>query len=143
MDFKWNAKKFFFNVTGLSLSNRKQQNVFSYRRPHPSTLIFISFTPVFLFQVLMELRRHQSELRTIMQKNKRAAETLLEKAQKEMKRQELKQRAKVVDAEVMDSFRKVTAAKQKKRNLTKKEKDTAWKALRDRESILKLLDSQK
>ena len=91
----------------------------------------------------MELRRHQSELRTIMQKNKRAAETLLEKAQKEMKRQELKQRAKVVDAEVMDSFRKVTAAKQKKRNLTKKEKDTAWKALRDRESILKLLDSQK
>ena len=91
----------------------------------------------------MELRRHQSELRTIMQKNKRAAETLLEKAQKEMKRQELKQRAKVVDAEVMDSFRKVTAAKQKKRNLTKKEKDIAWKALRDRESILKLLDSQK
>ena len=91
----------------------------------------------------MELRRHQSELRTIMLKNKRAAEALLEKAQKEMKRQELKQRAKVVDAEVMDSFRKVTAAKQKKRNLTKKEKDTAWKALRDRESILKLLDSQK
>eukprot|EP00112_Aurelia_sp_Birch-Aquarium-sp1_P015800 Seg353.5 transcript_id=Seg353.5/GoldUCD/mRNA.D3Y31 product="Transcriptional adapter 3-A" protein_id=Seg353.5/GoldUCD/D3Y31 len=94
-------------------------------------------------EVLMELRRHQSELRTIMQKNKRAAETLLDKAQKEMQRQELKQRAKVVDAEVMDSFRKVTAAKQKKRNLTKKEKDTAWKALRDRESILKLLDSQK
>jgi len=94
-------------------------------------------------EVLMELRRHQSELKALAQKNKRSAEALLEKAQKEMQKQELRQRAKVIDAEVMECFRKVTAAKQKKRNLTKKERDMAWKALRDRESILKLLDNQK
>lgn len=91
----------------------------------------------------MELRRHQSELKALVQKNKQAAESLLEKAKKEMQKQELRQRAKVADAEVMDCFRKVTAAKQKKRNLTKKEKDLAWKVLRDRESILKLLDNQR
>ncbi len=78
-----------------------------------------------------------------MQKNKRTAEMLLVKAQKEMQKQELKQRAKVIDAEVVDAFRKITAAKQKKKGLTKKEKDSAWKSLRDRESILKLLDTQK
>ena len=94
-------------------------------------------------QVLIELRRHQNELKALMQKNKRAAISLLDKAKKEMQKQELKQRAKVIDAEVMDSFRKVMAAKQKKRSLTKKERDVAWKALRDRESILKLLDTQK
>ena len=91
----------------------------------------------------MELRRHQSELKALVQKNKRSAEALLEKAQKEMQKQELRQRAKVIDAEVMECFRKVTAAKQKKRNLTKKERDMAWKSLRDRESILKRLDNQK
>jgi len=32
------------------------------------------------------------------------------------------------------------AARQKKRTPTKKEKDQAWKALKERESILKLLD---
>ncbi|MGH0126464.1 UNVERIFIED_CONTAM: hypothetical protein FKN15_028311 [Acipenser sinensis] len=42
--------------------------------------------------------------------------------------------------EVMDAFRKIMAARQKKRTPTKKEKDQAWKALKERESILKLLD---
>eukprot|EP00794_Sanderia_malayensis_P016861 gene16861-18563_t len=94
-------------------------------------------------EVLLELKRHQSELRTVMQKNKCTAEALLVKAQKEMQKQELKQRAKVIDAEVMDAFRRITAAKQKKKSISKKEKDNALKSLRDRESILKLLDSQK
>ena len=78
-----------------------------------------------------------------MQKNKLTAEMLLEQAQKEMQKQELKQRAKVIDAEVMDAFRRIAAAKQKKKGLSKKERDSAWKSLRDRESLLKLLDSQK
>ncbi len=35
----------------------------------------------------------------------------------------------------------MASAKQKKRPITKKEKDLAWKALRDREAIVKQLDT--
>lgn len=47
---------------------------------------------------------------------------------------------RIADNEVMDAFRKIMAARQKKRTPTKKEKDQAWKSLKERESILKLLD---
>lgn len=62
-------------------------------------------------------------------------------AKEELKKQELRQRVRIADNEVMDAFRKIMAARQKKRTPTKKEKDQAWKALKERESILKLLDS--
>ena len=41
---------------------------------------------------------------------------------------------------MLDNYRKMAAAKLKKRPVTKKEKDAAWKALRDREAIVKQLD---
>lgn len=61
-------------------------------------------------------------------------------AKEEMRKQELRQRVRVADNEVMEGFRRIMAARQKKRTPTKKEKDQAWKALKERESILKLLD---
>ncbi|KFV78420.1 Transcriptional adapter 3, partial [Struthio camelus australis] len=61
-------------------------------------------------------------------------------AKEELHRQELRQRVRMADNEVMDAFRKIMAARQKKRTPTKKEKDQAWKTLKERESILKLLD---
>lgn len=61
-------------------------------------------------------------------------------AKEEMRKQELRQRVRVADNEVMEAFRRIMAARQKKRTPTKKEKDQAWKALKERESILKLLD---
>lgn len=42
---------------------------------------------------------------------------------------------------MVDIYRKMAAAKQKKRPITKKEKDQAWKVLRDREAIVKQLDT--
>ncbi|CAO2606137.1 Transcriptional adapter 3 [Lemmus lemmus] len=64
----------------------------------------------------------------------------LQLAKEEVSRQELRQRVRMADNEVMDAFRKIMAARQKKRTPTKKEKDQAWKTLKERESILKLLD---
>lgn len=61
-------------------------------------------------------------------------------AKEEMRKQDLRQRVRVADNEVMEGFRRIMAARQKKRTPTKKEKDQAWKALKERESILKLLD---
>ena len=41
----------------------------------------------------------------------------------------------------MDAFRKIQTARQKKRTPTKKERDAALKAIKDREGIIKTLES--
>ena len=41
----------------------------------------------------------------------------------------------------IDYYRRIMAAKQKKRSPTKKERDAAAKALRDRETLIKQLDA--
>ena len=40
----------------------------------------------------------------------------------------------------MEQYQRVSLARQKKRTLMKKEKDSAWKALRDREHLIKQLE---
>ncbi|XP_048404059.1 transcriptional adapter 3 isoform X1 [Stegostoma tigrinum] len=92
-------------------------------------------------EVLAELRKRQAELKAISTHNRAKKQELLRLAKEELKKQELRQRVRIADNEVMDAFRKIMAARQKKRTPTKKEKDQAWKALKERESILKLLDS--
>ncbi|KAM4722622.1 transcriptional adapter 3 isoform 5-T6 [Rhinophrynus dorsalis] len=91
-------------------------------------------------EVLAELRKRQAELKALSAHNRAKKQELLRLAKEEMHRQELRQRVRMADNEVMDAFRKIMAARQKKRTPTKKEKDQAWKALKERESILKLLD---
>lgn len=90
-------------------------------------------------EVLAELKRHQNELRVLMAKNRQQKLELSRLTQEEIRRQELKHRAQVADAEVMEWFRKMMACKQKRKSPTKKEKDAAWKALREREAILRVL----
>lgn len=90
-------------------------------------------------EVLAELKRHQNELRVLMEKNRQHKLELSKLTQEEMRRQELKHRAQVADAEVMEWFRKMMTLKQKRKSPTKKEKDAAWKALREREAILRVL----
>lgn len=90
-------------------------------------------------EVLSELKRHQNELRALMAKNRQQKMELLKLTQEEIKKQELKHRAQVADAEVMEWFRKMMAGKQKRKSPSKKEKEAAWKALREREAILRVL----
>jgi len=90
-------------------------------------------------EVLTELKRHQNELRVLMAKNRQQKMELTKLTQEEIRRQELKHRAQVADAEVMEWFRKMMACKQKRKSPTKKEKEAAWKALREREAILRVL----
>uniref|UniRef100_A0A7M4FFR2 Transcriptional adaptor 3 n=1 Tax=Crocodylus porosus TaxID=8502 RepID=A0A7M4FFR2_CROPO len=91
-------------------------------------------------EVLAELRKRQAELKALSAHNRAKKHDLLRLAKEELHRQELRQRVRMADNEVMDAFRKIMAARQKKRTPTKKEKDQAWKTLKERESILKLLD---
>ncbi|XP_016147669.1 transcriptional adapter 3-like [Sinocyclocheilus grahami] len=91
-------------------------------------------------EVLAELQKRQAELKALTAHNRSRKQELLKLAREEMRKQELRQRVRVADNEVMEAFRRIMAARQKKRTPTKKEKDQAWKALKERESILKLLD---
>ncbi|MEQ2204704.1 transcriptional adaptor 3 [Xenoophorus captivus] len=91
-------------------------------------------------EVLAELQKRQAELKALIAHNRARKQELLRLAKEEMRKQELRQRVRVADNEVMEGFRRIMAARQKKRTPTKKEKDQAWKALKERESILKLLD---
>ena len=91
-------------------------------------------------EVLAELRKRQAELKALSAHNRTKKHDLLRLVKEEVSRQELRQRVRMADNEVMDAFRKIMAARQKKRTPTKKEKDQAWKTLKERESILKLLD---
>ncbi|XP_066553737.1 transcriptional adapter 3 isoform X2 [Amia ocellicauda] len=91
-------------------------------------------------EVLAELHKRQAELKALSTHNRARKQDLLRLAREETSRQELRQRVRVSDNEVMEAFRRIMAARQKKRTPTKKEKEQAWRALRERESILKLLD---
>ena len=66
---------------------------------------------------------------------------LMKAAKEEMARQEVRNKLQQADNEVMEAYRKITAARSKKKPPTKKEREQAWKALKEREIILRQLES--
>ena len=92
-------------------------------------------------EVLDELKRCQRELKTLSAKNQTQIKKLLNSAKKELTRQEVNHKLEVADLEVIEAHRRIFSAKQKKRPPTKKEKESAKKAIKDREQILKQLQS--
>ncbi|XP_050402924.1 transcriptional adapter 3-B [Patella vulgata] len=91
-------------------------------------------------EILAEIRKKQSELRLLCQRNIIITRQLYCKAKEQMARQEMKKKLAAADAEVMEAYRKIQTAKQKKKTPTKKEKDAAFKALKERASIMKALE---
>ena len=58
-----------------------------------------------------------------------------------MARQELRNKLSHADQDVMEAYKKISTARSKKKPPTKKEREQAWKALKEREIILKQLES--
>lgn len=92
-------------------------------------------------EILNELIKCQNELKLLSSKNEATLKFLLDVAKKDVYKQELDSKLKEVDQEVMSIYRKILCAKQKKRSLTKKEKDAATKALKEREVIVKQINA--
>lgn len=92
-------------------------------------------------EILQELKRCQNELKLLSAHNVQQLKRLLKLANEEMVRQDLKRKLQQVDNEVIEMYRKVIAAKQKKKPLSKKEQETVWKALKDRDALLKSIDN--
>ncbi|BFZ03911.1 hypothetical protein BsWGS_06950 [Bradybaena similaris] len=91
-------------------------------------------------EVLAELRKKQQELRAISQQNVNILKSLYRQGQEDIARQQLKTKLLAADSEVMEAYRKIQLARQKKKSPTKKEKETIAKVLKDRESIIRALE---
>jgi len=92
-------------------------------------------------EILAELERCQAELRAVSAHNHTQLKRLVKLAREEMSRQEIRNKLAETDEEVKEAYTKIAAANIKKRSPTKKEKDTAWKSIKDREAIIKQLES--
>ena len=92
-------------------------------------------------EILNELTRCQEELKAVAQHNQMQLRRLVKSAREEMARQEIRERLSEADKEVCEAYKKIALARSKKKSPSKKEKDVAWKALKDRETILKQLES--
>lgn len=92
-------------------------------------------------EILRELIQAQNELKMVSEQNKSQLEMLLSKAKLDMARQEIQEKLKVVDEEVIETYRKITALKSKKKSPSKKERDAAIKALKERDELIQQLDS--
>ena len=92
-------------------------------------------------EILDELKRCQHELKALASKNQSHLKKLLALAKKEMTRQEIKRKLEAADTEVIEAYRRICCAKQKKRSPTKKEREFARKALKERDLIVRQLES--
>ncbi|KAI1289978.1 Transcriptional adapter 3 [Halotydeus destructor] len=92
-------------------------------------------------EILRELTRCQNELRLVQSYNQSQLKLLLTHAKTDLSKQEIKKKLQVTDGEVNEIYRRFVQAKQKKKLITKKEKEQAVKALKDRESLVRQLDS--
>ncbi|XP_050734643.1 transcriptional adapter 3-B-like isoform X2 [Eriocheir sinensis] len=91
-------------------------------------------------EILMELKRCQTELRAVSNHNVSQLTRLLNLARDSLVRHDLKKRLRDADQKVLEAYRTIAAARQKKKTPSKKDKDIAWKAIKDREAIVRQLD---
>lgn len=82
-------------------------------------------------EILAEIKKCQTELTAVRKENCRNLKNLIGLCKQEMIRLNLKKQLDQVDAECIDIYKKMVAAKQKKRPITKKEKDDAWRAINE------------
>ncbi|XP_011696496.1 PREDICTED: transcriptional adapter 3-B [Wasmannia auropunctata] len=94
-------------------------------------------------EIFAEIKRCQQELTALSNHNVTQLKRLLNLAQEESKRQALKRKISVADNEVIEHYKKLTLAKQRKVPLTRKDHEKAWACLRERENLLEQLNVTK
>ncbi|KAI5642099.1 histone acetyltransferases subunit 3 domain-containing protein [Phthorimaea operculella] len=82
-------------------------------------------------EILAEIKKCQTELTAVRKDNCRNLKNLIQLCKQEMIRLNLKKQLDQVDMECIEIYKKMVAAKQKKRPITKKEKEDAWKAINE------------
>lgn len=82
-------------------------------------------------EILAEIKKCQTELTAIRKDNCKNVKNLIGLCKQEMIRLNLKKQLDQVDLECIETYKKLVAAKQKKRPITKKEKEDAWRAINE------------
>lgn len=82
-------------------------------------------------EILTDIKKCLAELAILKKTNVKNLTKLLSMCKQEMIRNNLKKQLEQVDAECTEIYKKHQLAKQKKRPLTKKEKDEAWRAINE------------
>lgn len=94
-------------------------------------------------EIMAEIKKCQEELQIVAAQNKEQLEQLIVKAKHAVKKQDVKVKIRSIENELTEIYRKTAAAKLKKKQLKKKEKDQAWKLIKEREQLMNLLESSK
>jgi transcriptional adapter 3 len=92
-------------------------------------------------EILKELTKAQHELKVVAAQNVSSLKHILSAAKLDLARQEIQSNLTEADEEVIDAYKKLMHAKSKKKAMTKKEKDACLKALKQRDALVKQLDS--
>ncbi|KAL3308870.1 transcriptional adaptor 3 [Cichlidogyrus casuarinus] len=91
--------------------------------------------------VTWALVQRQRELKTLCSSNIQNFRRLLQQAKKDMQRQEIQRRLAIADADVIETFNKINQHKSSGKALLKRDKDAAWKCIKERKKILLELES--
>lgn len=92
-------------------------------------------------EILRELIKCQNELKMVASTNCSQLKSLLSLVRTDLQRQEIERKLSEVDEEVIDGYKKLMQAKSKKRSITKKEKESCLKSLKEREELVQELDA--
>lgn len=92
-------------------------------------------------EVLNEIIRVRNELYAISEYNLNELKSLREAAFEEMKRLEIKRKLDFVDQELIESYKKVWAAKQKRRPLTKQERADIYRLSEEQKNLAAQLEA--
>lgn len=86
-------------------------------------------------EILSEINRVRTEIAVIAEYNSNEIRKLQSMAQDEMKRIEVKRKLDRVDQEIIECYKKITAAKLKRRPLTKQERDEAYRLAEEQKRL--------
>lgn len=91
-------------------------------------------------EILAEIKRVLAELSAIAEYNSSELKRLHGAAKEELKRLEVKRKLDSVDQEIIEMYKKVLTAKQKRRQLTDQEKDDIFKLTEEQKKLSDLLE---
>jgi transcriptional adapter 3 len=90
-------------------------------------------------EVLAELVKKQEELHSVAAYNRQLKDRLVQAAEEEMKRQTIRNHVLQLDTSIIETRQRLLTLKSKKKALSKKEKDAAWRTIRERNRLLSQL----
>ncbi|KAF2353136.1 Histone acetyltransferases subunit 3 [Trinorchestia longiramus] len=92
-------------------------------------------------EILQELKRCQAELRAVSAHNRTQLNRLLKLAREALYRHDLKKKLRDAEAKVIEAYKNIASLRVKKKPPSKRDKEAAWKAIKEREVIVRQLDT--